>query len=542
MIWRDTMFLLGVPVDRVSMGEALGRIFAMLHAYREDHRPRLATTVSVDMLARALSPWRSEPKHPEFLGLLRNADLVTSDAIALVWLSRLLGIPLPARVTGRDLVPSVTREAARRGNRLFILCGRRDVAEKAAAAVRNWFPGLNLAGCAEFPTIPDVPGDAPSAEEQELVARINASGAEILLVSLANPRLRLQFYRMHPRLQVPVTVGVGDALGALAAGHSRAPLWMQCSHLEWLYDLAKDPRRFWKPYVRDAARLFVLALPLLTVFWLLGLWHRRRRLLTMGMTGGGSASVPVKWLRSAARQVTLVELPSVFGLAAVEHLGMRVIERAFTGDAVLVDLRDVRYMDAAGIGFLSSMLWECNRRGLPFLGIGVHPGARQVLKTDRAWDFLGPCLVPDFRDASRRLAQRWGGASFCFAGAERCDEFGRVRLAGFVREADLSLLEEVANDPAIRGRDVILDGSGCVDADAGGIRACIGAARRLQASGRLTVFAGFPLPVQEALRREAPAELLLFLAPDVVQAQRRLQPQKRPAITASGFIHPSQHL
>ena len=72
MFWRDTICLMGIPVDRVTAGEALGRIFALMHAYREDRRPRLATSLTAGFVVNALSGWSRVPRNPELLRVLRE--------------------------------------------------------------------------------------------------------------------------------------------------------------------------------------------------------------------------------------------------------------------------------------------------------------------------------------------------------------------------------------------------------------------------------------------------------------------------------------
>ncbi len=523
MIWRDTIFLLGVPVDRVTMGEALGRLFAMLQAGGEDQRPRLATTVNADILAGALSLWRTEPKHPEFLNLLRGADLVLSDSAPLNLLSRLLGIPLPARVMALDLVPSAARELARRGRRVFLLCGRRETAEQAAAVMKGWFPSLQVSGCEGFAQI----SPAASLTEgpgQTLAERINGSGAEVLFVGLDNPQQRLQFYRMHAWLTVPLTIGVGSALAEVAAGRRRAPAWVRRLNLEWFHDLAVAPVRQWRRYLRDGWKLLLLSLPLLAVFAVLGLWHWRHR-LAAAATAAGTAH-PVRRFRSIIRTVAAVELPVVFDLTAVERLGVRILERVGEAHAVAVDLRRVRHMDAAGIGFLTSLQWDCGLRQAEFVMFGLHPGARRVLKADRAWDLFGPVRVPDLRAVAERLVSRWG-APFCCTCLEETGTALFVRLLGSLHRHLEHVLEEVARETAARPRDVVLDWEGCSAADADGLAACLRLAADLQSRGRLLVFARVPAAQEQALRRAATRELILLFAQDPEAARRLLEPSRR---------------
>jgi N-acetylglucosaminyldiphosphoundecaprenol N-acetyl-beta-D-mannosaminyltransferase len=47
-------------------------------------------------------------------------------------------------------------------------------------------------------------------------------------------------------LKAPVMIGVGAAFDFLSGVKAEAPRWMQKASLEWLFRLAKEPRRLWK--------------------------------------------------------------------------------------------------------------------------------------------------------------------------------------------------------------------------------------------------------------------------------------------------------
>ena len=143
---RDTIVILGIPIDNLDMDETVERIFDLIEASRKDGRVRQVATVNVDFVVNTLT-WRlSRFRHPELIDILRRADLVTPDGMPIIWTSRMLGTPLKERVTGADLVPRLAQAAARRGKSIYFLGGRGDVGQQAARQLQAQYPDLKVAG------------------------------------------------------------------------------------------------------------------------------------------------------------------------------------------------------------------------------------------------------------------------------------------------------------------------------------------------------------------------------------------------------------
>jgi N-acetylglucosaminyldiphosphoundecaprenol N-acetyl-beta-D-mannosaminyltransferase len=114
-------------------------------------------------------------------------------------------------------------------------------------------PALRIAGVWSPPFAP--------LEHMDLdaeAARINASGAHIVMVSLGCPKQERWMAAMKGRVN-GVMLGLGGAFLLYAGMDTRAPKWMRDASLEWLYRLALEPRRLWKRYlVTNSLFLFQL--------------------------------------------------------------------------------------------------------------------------------------------------------------------------------------------------------------------------------------------------------------------------------------------
>jgi beta-1,4-glucosyltransferase len=93
-----------------------------------------------------------------------------------------------------------------------------------------------------------------------LCQRINASGADIVLVALGNPRQEEWIRQNMGALNANLLVSVGALLDFLSGGVRRAPMWVQKIRFEWLYRLAQEPQRLLRRYTVDIARFLYLCL------------------------------------------------------------------------------------------------------------------------------------------------------------------------------------------------------------------------------------------------------------------------------------------
>lgn len=176
---------------------------------------------------------------------VRASHLISVDGMGIVWAARLLGIAVPERVSGVDLMDRVLALCAAKGYRPYFLGATPAVLDGALAAARTRYPCLAIAGARNGYFGPD--------DEQTVVEAIRASHADCLFIGMPTPIKERFLNRYRDGLGIPFIMGVGGSLDVLAGHVRRAPRWAQAIGCEWLWRMLQEPRRLGPRYVKTNA-------------------------------------------------------------------------------------------------------------------------------------------------------------------------------------------------------------------------------------------------------------------------------------------------
>lgn len=180
-------------------------------------------------------------RDPIYRAALASADVILPDGIGVELAARMRGEGFVENLNGTDFTPRLLREAARRGLRVFLLGGRVGVAQEAAANLTAHINGLEIVGTRD--------GYGGMDFNDEVIAHINDSGADIVVVALGVPYQDCWLAENAHRLNARLTIGVGALLDFLAGRVRRAPRWVRRMRAEWVWRLAMEPRRMAKRYL-----------------------------------------------------------------------------------------------------------------------------------------------------------------------------------------------------------------------------------------------------------------------------------------------------
>jgi N-acetylglucosaminyldiphosphoundecaprenol N-acetyl-beta-D-mannosaminyltransferase len=232
----------GIPISALSPEDAAYKIIWLARA-------PLASGVDVHLCnAYTLALADRDPALHE---LLRAAMLNLPDGTPVVWANRLMhpdaDVP-KQRVRGPGLFLDVFDYGQEVGLRHYLLGSTPEVLEQLTANLLERFPAAQIVGV-ESPPFRELDDD----ERAEQLARIEASGAEIVWVGLGTPKQDIEVARMA-RQQRRVFVAVGAAFDFAAGTKIEAAPWMQNNGLEWVHRLGQEPRRLWRRYLFGNAR------------------------------------------------------------------------------------------------------------------------------------------------------------------------------------------------------------------------------------------------------------------------------------------------
>jgi len=228
--------VLGVKVDNVTMEEALERVKEIFRRQAASYRiPAMIFTPNPEMIMSAR-------KDKEFTQLLNKADLAVPDGVGLVWASRIWGTPFKERVAGTDLFLKLCGEVARRGGQVFLLEDPAGLQSAAIAAkkLKCQYPKLNVKTLVAEGS---PAGDAQTVSAINQVVKSSSRPIDLLFVAYGHGKQERWIARNLDKIPVKIAMGVGGAFDFVAGSQTRAPFFLRCLGLEWLYRLVRQPWR-----------------------------------------------------------------------------------------------------------------------------------------------------------------------------------------------------------------------------------------------------------------------------------------------------------
>jgi N-acetylglucosaminyldiphosphoundecaprenol N-acetyl-beta-D-mannosaminyltransferase len=259
---RQIFGVLGLPVDSLVLPAVLQKIASVA----QDAGSLFISTPNVNFLVESQS-------NQAFRDSLLMSDLCLPDGMPIVWLCRLLGIPIKKRISGADLFEALKTEISSDVPlKVFLFGGAEGAAEMVCKNLNSQAGGLRCVGVLN----PGF-GNVDEISSQEIIETINSSRADLLAVFFSAMKAQGWLLLNRQRLTVPIRAQFGATINFQAGLIRRAPKFFQEAGLEWLWRIKEEPylwRRYWNDGLKLLWLVFGRALPL----WLSARWMHLRGL------------------------------------------------------------------------------------------------------------------------------------------------------------------------------------------------------------------------------------------------------------------------
>ncbi len=235
--------LLNTCINNLTMPETIDKIEKMISSKNKSY----VVAVNVDVIMKI-------ENDPYLKEIVDNADMVLVDGKPLVWISKIYGRPLKAKISGSDLVPLLCDVAAQKGYSIFIIGGKDGIAEQAQKRLENKLPNIKIVGT----YAPPMGFEKDEEELNKINSMISRAKPDLLIACFGCPKQEKWIYENINKYDAKVSICAGATVDFLAGNVKRAPRWMSEYGLEWFYRFLQEPKRMFKRYFVDDVKILKL--------------------------------------------------------------------------------------------------------------------------------------------------------------------------------------------------------------------------------------------------------------------------------------------
>jgi len=228
----------GLRLDALNMAQSVERCEELIRRRGAQHVVLNAAKVVAAQADRDLE------------NIINNCDLVNADGMSIVWGARLLGVRVPERVAGIDLMHELVQLSKNKGYSIYLLGAGPEIVQKTADIFSK--SGANVVSFRD--------GFWSEPEEASVVLEIAKHKPDILFIAIPSPQKELFLAKNLGSLETGLAMGVGGSFDVVAGLTARAPKFMQLSGFEWLFRLLQEPRRMFKRYLIGNTKFAILIL------------------------------------------------------------------------------------------------------------------------------------------------------------------------------------------------------------------------------------------------------------------------------------------
>lgn len=348
---REVYCIAGLPFDAVNMSKTISHLRDAKHAKTSC----FLTTPNLNFLALS-------QQDVDFRNSVLYSDIVIADGAPIVWIAKLLGIPIRERVAGSSLFEALGKEW-RRKLTVYFFGGPEGAGAEASRRINEKSTGLTCLGhySPGFGTVDEM-------SEPSVIDNINASNADFLVVALGAKKGQAWILKNLQKIKVPLVSHLGAVINFEAKRLKRAPVIFQKLGFEWLWRIKEEPQ-LWRRYWHDGK--FFLGLLITKIFPYL-IWYKlnKKRIL---------ARLHTSAIRSGEHDSFRI---IVFGVAldpVMPDTRSLIRQASLQAKNVELDLTDAEYLSFGMFGLLLLLKKQLDRQSLQLKIVGIKPNMKKLL-------------------------------------------------------------------------------------------------------------------------------------------------------------------
>ena len=345
---RDVYCIVGLPFDAIDLAQTMNR----LHDAKSNKVSCFLTTPNLNFLALAQDD-------QDFRNSVLGSDIVIADGAPIVWIAKLLGIPIRHRVAGSTLFEAIGGET-HRAMKVYFFGGQEGAGTEASRRINEKSTGLTCVGhySPGFGTIDEM-------SEPKIINNINLSSADFLVVALGAKKGQAWIVKNLQKIKVPVVSHLGAVINFEAMRLKRAPVSFQKFGFEWLWRIKEEPK-LWRRYWNDG-RFFLRLLATKVVPQ--AIWYRLNKKRLVGLSHKSTVTLNENNYARIIVSGALLDpvAPDIRSLIRLASLQQKNVE---------IDLVGAEYLGFSILGLLLLLKKQLDSQGLQLKIVGIQPDMR----------------------------------------------------------------------------------------------------------------------------------------------------------------------
>jgi N-acetylglucosaminyldiphosphoundecaprenol N-acetyl-beta-D-mannosaminyltransferase len=352
---RDVYCIQGLPIDAVDMPD----VIRMIRSAGKNRARLFLSTPNLNFLIGTATD-------EAYRDTVIASDLNIADGMPLIWISRLLGLPIRHRVAGSDLLSALSAGQGDPDKPFRVMFfGGQEGAGAAACRAINDDPEPVVCTGHIYPGFKSV----EELSTADVIDQVNGVDADFLIVALGARKGQLWLHRNADQLQAPVRSHLGALINMAAGSIRRAPPLMQKAGLEWLWRIREEPT-LWRRYLKDGSALIGLMATRIMPLAVLQRWLAAR-----------SAAYPFKAeLQRGSGGETVAMLHGMATAGDRDAVRRLCRDLVAAGTGVTLDMCGLAGADPGFFGLLLVLKKHLTAAGLALKIQAVSPGLKRYFR------------------------------------------------------------------------------------------------------------------------------------------------------------------